>query len=115
MAEIWLLVCGFGRRAVPGQFWQAEPLSTDREGGATFGGMRRTAEILTTIVLFAIVMTVIGWGVNAAVPSVHAWLIEHLGQAGFWAGFIIVWLAAGAYAWHGHRPNAGKAGKAVGR
>ncbi len=75
--------------------------------------MRRWAEILTTLVLFAVVMTAIGWGVNASVPSLHAWLIDHLGQAGFWVGFIIIWLAAGIYALVGHRPNAGRAGKAA--
>ena len=74
--------------------------------------MRRAAEILTTLVLFAIVMTAIGWAANASAPAIGDWLSARIGEAGTWAVLIIVWLAAGAYAWRGHRP---KAGKAVGR
>ena len=72
-------------------------------------GMRRWAEPLTVIVVFAIVMTAIGWGVNAAVPNVDAWLVDHIGKAGAWTALVAVWLATGIYAWIGHRPKAGRA------
>lgn len=77
--------------------------------------MRRWAEILTTLVLFAIVMTAIGWALGATVPAGIDWLWGRIGGGAVWGILLTVWLAAGAYAWHGHRPKAGKAGKAAGR
>ena len=105
-------VCRFGATAVLGRFCQGEPLSTEREAEATFSGMRRTAEILTTLVLFAIVMAVIGWAVNASTPAVHEWLIAHVGHAGIWTFFVALWITGGVLF---YREKAGRAGKAVGR
>ncbi|MCJ2061906.1 hypothetical protein MKK63_04220 [Methylobacterium sp. J-088] len=62
-------------------------------------GMRRWAEPLTVIIVFAIVMTAIGWVLGATVPSVDAWLVERIGKAGVWAalGLVIVVGAIATY------------------
>ncbi|WP_267427368.1 hypothetical protein [Methylobacterium sp. GC_Met_2] len=77
--------------------------------------MRRAAEVLTTLILFAIVMTAIGWGVNATVPSGVDWVADRIGDLAFLGILGMIFIAAVAYAWRGHRPKAGRAGKAVGR
>lgn len=74
--------------------------------------MRRWAEILTTLVLFAIVMTAIGWGVNASTPAVDAWLVQNIGSFGVWVGLILLWLTGGVLL---YREKAGRAGRAAGR
>ncbi|WP_267428629.1 hypothetical protein [Methylobacterium sp. GC_Met_2] len=74
--------------------------------------MRRTAEILTTFVLFAIVMTAIGWGVSASTPTVDAWLVQHIGSSGVWIGLVLLWITGGVLL---YREKVGRAGKAVGR
>lgn len=74
--------------------------------------MRRAAEVLTTLVLFAIVMTAIGWGVNASVPASVDWLWDRVGGGAVWSVIISFWVIGGYLAWRGHRP---KAGKAIGR
>jgi phage-related holin len=71
--------------------------------------MRRWAEPLTVLIVFAVVMAAIGWGVNATVPSAIDTLVSHVGIIAAWSIFIVVWLAAGIYAWIGHRPKAGRA------
>lgn len=71
--------------------------------------MRRWAEILTTLVLFAIVMTAIGWGVNTSVPSAVDWLADRIGDVAVLAILGVIFIGATAYAWRGHRPKAGKA------
>lgn len=65
--------------------------------------MRRWPEILLTLVLFAAAMAVVSWVVNATVPSAHAWLIDHVGQAGFWLGLGALVIGAALYAWRDHR------------
>jgi hypothetical protein len=77
--------------------------------------MPRWLEILLTLVLFAIGMTVLSWVVNATVPDVHAWLISHLGQFGFWSGVIAFWVIGGYFAWKGHRPRKDSADRLEGR
>lgn len=74
--------------------------------------MRRTAEILTTLVLFAIVMAAIGWGANAAAPNIGDWLSARIGEGGIWAFFVLLWITGGVLL---YREKAGKVGKAVGR
>ena len=61
--------------------------------------MPRWLEITLTIVLFAALMGVAGVVVNATVPTVHGWLIEHIGQAGFWllGGMVVSAGAVAAY------------------
>ena len=78
-------------------------------GRAHLHEMRRWAEPLTVIVVFAVVMTAIGWMIRGGVEWSYPWVIDHIGRAGFWAIFLPVWLAAGVYAWRAHRPKAGKA------
>jgi hypothetical protein len=60
-------VCVFAPGPSPGLATRSERLSTERRGGTTFSGMRRAAEILTTLVLFAGVMSAIGWAAGAIV------------------------------------------------
>ncbi|MBE7245314.1 MAG: hypothetical protein INR63_10190 [Actinomycetospora chiangmaiensis] len=74
--------------------------------------MRRWPEILITLVLFAVVMSAIGWAAGASAPAIHAWLIDHIGQTGFWAFFVLLWITGGVLL---YREKAGKAGRAVGR
>jgi hypothetical protein len=74
--------------------------------------MRRWAEILTTLVLFAVVMTVLTWLVGAGVPAVDTWLVDHVGSAGVWVGLIALWITGGVLL---YREKAGRAGKAVGK
>ena len=76
--------------------------------------MRRPAEILTTLVVFSAVMAGIAWVVNASTPAVDAWLVERLGQAGFWVAIIAFWIVGGVIAYRGHRPAKGSAGKVDG-
>lgn len=71
--------------------------------------MRRTAEILTTLILFAIVMSAIGWGFNATIPAGIDWFWDRIGGGAVWGSLLVIWLAAGIYAWRGHRPKAGRA------
>ena len=77
--------------------------------------MRRPAEILTTLIVFAIVMAGIGWGLNATVPSVHEWLIASIGRIGAWALLVAILLTCAVIAWRGHRPTKGSAGNVRGR
>lgn len=59
--------------------------------------MRRWAEPLTVLIVFAIVMTALGWVLSATVPSFDAWLVGRIGKAGVWAvlGLIVI---VGAFA-----------------
>lgn len=61
--------------------------------------MRRTAEILTAFVVFAVVMTALGWGAHAAAPSVGDWLAARIGEAGVWLilGLIVIVGAIATY------------------
>lgn len=68
--------------------------------------MRRTAEILTTVILFAIVMTAIGWAASAAAPSIGDWLSARIGESGIWAGFVALWITGGVLL---YREKAGRA------
>ena len=74
--------------------------------------MRRTAEILTTLVLFAVVMAAIGWAANASAPGIGDWLSARIGEGGIWAFFVLLWITGGVLL---YREKAGKAGRAVGR
>ncbi|MCJ2134947.1 hypothetical protein MKK69_12885 [Methylobacterium sp. J-026] len=74
--------------------------------------MPRWLEVTLTIALFTMLMGIASIVVNATVPTVHAWLIDHIGQAGFWAFFVALWITGGVLL---YREKAGKAGKAVGR
>lgn len=77
--------------------------------------MRRWAEILTTLVLFAVVMTALGWSVNATVPHGVDWLADRIGDVAVLGILGMIFIAAVTFAWRGHRPKNGKAGRAVGR
>lgn len=71
--------------------------------------MPRWLEITLTLVLFAAGMAVVGWAVNASVPGAEGWLVEHVGNAGFWGLFTVLMIVCSYFAWRGHRPNAGRA------
>ena len=77
--------------------------------------MRRAAEVLTTLVLFAIVMTAIGWGVNATVPHGVDWVADRIGDVAVLGILGLIFIAAVAFAWRGHRPKDGRAGRAAGK
>lgn len=77
--------------------------------------MRRTAEILATLILFAVVMTAIGWALNATVPNGVDWVTDRIGDVAFLGILGVVFIVAAAIAWRGHRPKAGKTGRAAGR
>ncbi|QGY03569.1 DUF485 domain-containing protein [Methylobacterium mesophilicum SR1.6/6] len=77
--------------------------------------MRRWAEPLTILIVFAVVMTALGWVLSATVPSAIDRLISSVGILAAWGIFIVVWLAAGIYAWYAHRPKAGSAAGKYGR
>nr|WP_042669410.1 hypothetical protein [Methylobacterium sp. B34] len=68
--------------------------------------MRRTAEILTTLILFAVVMSALGWIVSASVPAVDAWLVERIGSMGIWIGLAALWITGGVLL---YREKAGRA------
>ncbi|MGU3407689.1 hypothetical protein [Methylobacterium brachiatum] len=74
--------------------------------------MRRWAEILTTLVLFAIVMTAIGWVASVSAPGIGDWLSARVGEGGIWALFVVLWITGGVLL---YREKAGRAGKAAGR
>lgn len=42
-----------------------------------------------TVVVFVLAMAAWGWVVEASVPAIHVWLVEHIGRAGIWAFFIV--------------------------
>ena len=77
--------------------------------------MPRWLEIALTLVLFTAGMAVLSWAVNASVPSVHAWLIDHMGHVGFWALFLLLMAVCAVIAWRGHRPTKGSAGNVRGK
>ncbi|MCJ2140430.1 hypothetical protein [Methylobacterium sp. E-066] len=74
--------------------------------------MRRWAEILTTLVLFAIVMSAIGWAANIGIEQAYPWVLSNIGHAGIWAFFVLLWITGGVLL---YRERAGRAGKAAGR
>jgi hypothetical protein len=74
--------------------------------------MRRTAEILTTLILFAAVMTALGWAARGGVEWAFPWLVEHVGLNAIWAALILLWATAGVLL---YREKAGKAGRAAGK
>lgn len=57
--------------------------------------MSRRVQIAVTLVLFTAVMAVWGMVVSAWTPDVHAWLLAHIGRAGIWAAFILIWVVGG--------------------
>ncbi|KQS85275.1 hypothetical protein MRF4_20620 [Methylobacterium radiotolerans] len=71
--------------------------------------MRRTAEILTTLILFAVVMSALGWALNVTVPQGVDWIADRIGDAAFLGILGVIFIAAVAFAWRGHRPKAGRA------
>ncbi|MCJ2055794.1 hypothetical protein MKL09_04435 [Methylobacterium sp. J-048] len=99
----------FQAGASPGPILMKAAAIDRMTGQGHLHGMRRWAEVLTTLVLFAIVMTAIGWAANASAPSVHAWAIDHVGQAGFWGFFVVLWITGGVLLYRE------KAGRAAGR
>lgn len=57
--------------------------------------MRRTAEILTTLVLFTAFMAALGWAASASAPTIGDWLSARVGEAGIWAFFVALWITGG--------------------
>jgi hypothetical protein len=74
--------------------------------------MRRWAEILTALVLFAVVMTALGWGARGGVEWAFPWLVEHVGLNAIWAALILLWVTGGVLL---YREKAAKAGRAAGK
>ena len=74
--------------------------------------MRRWAEILTTLVLFAVVMTGIGWVAREGVEQAYPWVLDSIGHAGIWTFFVLLWITGAILL---YREKAGRAGKAAGR
>lgn len=68
--------------------------------------MPRWALVTLTLVLFLLAMTAWGWVVNASVPTIHAWLLEHIGRGGLWVTLIAT-IVGGFYCAY----LSGKAGK----
>ena len=77
--------------------------------------MPRWLEILLTLVLFSAGMAVLSWAVNASVPAAGDWLSSKIGEAGIWLGIVAFWVIGGYFAWRGHRPRKGSAGRLEGR
>ncbi|MCJ2098633.1 hypothetical protein [Methylobacterium sp. E-046] len=99
-------VCRFVEVAVLSLSARSWRLSTEWRGRATFSGMLRWAEILTTLILFAIVMSAIGWAASATAPSVGDWLSARIGESGIWAFLVLLWITGGVLL---YREKAGKA------
>lgn len=68
--------------------------------------MLRWAEILTTLILFAVVMSAIGWAAHAGVENAYPWVLEHVGHVGIWAFFVALWITGGVLL---YREKAGRA------
>ncbi|MCJ2134457.1 hypothetical protein MKK69_10400 [Methylobacterium sp. J-026] len=73
--------------------------------------MPRWLEILLTLVLFAIGMAALSWAVNATLPAGVDWLWDRIGGVAVWVGIITFWIIGGFFAWKGHRPTKGSAGR----
>lgn len=67
--------------------------------------MPRWLYVLICLVLLTLVMSAWGWVVNASVPSVHAWLLDHIGHAGIWIFFAALWIWAGWTLYRGRKPK----------
>lgn len=61
--------------------------------------------MLVCLVAFTLVMGALSLVVNASVPSVHGWLIEHVGREVIWAFFIVLWAWAGWTLYRGRKPK----------
>jgi hypothetical protein len=77
--------------------------------------MPRWSEIILTLVLFAAGMAVLTWAVNASVPVGIDWLWERIGGAASWGVFLLIMVICAYFAWRGHRPRKGSAGRLEGR
>ncbi|MGU3330340.1 hypothetical protein ACLBXB_25785 [Methylobacterium mesophilicum] len=70
--------------------------------------MRRAAEILTTLLLFAIVMTAIGWAARGGIEWTFPWLLEHIGIAGIWAVLFVLLIIGGTAIYRSGKYAAGR-------
>jgi hypothetical protein len=77
--------------------------------------MLRWLEVLIILVLFSAGMTVLSWAVNASVPAGVDWLWDRIGGVAVWSGIVAFWVIGGYFAWLGHRPTKGSAGRLEGR
>jgi hypothetical protein len=59
--------------------------------------MRRWAEPLTILIVFAVVMTALGWIIRGGVEWSYPWVMDHIGHVGIWLilGLIVI---VGAFA-----------------
>ncbi len=57
--------------------------------------MRRTAEILTALILLVILMTAIGWAADGGVERAFPWLVKHVGLDAIWAMLVLLCVAGG--------------------
>lgn len=79
------------------------PHARAKHGSCYDRGMSRRLEIALTLVLFAIVMSVASWVVNATVPGFVDWLYGRIGVYATLALIAFVIVAAGAYGIYDHR------------
>jgi hypothetical protein len=59
--------------------------------------MIRFLQMLTTLVVFVVVMTLLGWAIRGGVDRSYPWVLAHIGHAGFFAIMGLV-IAVGAWA-----------------
>jgi hypothetical protein len=71
--------------------------------------MRRTAEILTALILLAVLMTAIGWAADGRVERAFPWLVEHIGLDEIWAILILLCVTGGVLLYR--EKGGGEAGK----
>ena len=85
--------------ASPGPILLKAPAIDRTTGQGHLHEMRRWAEPLTVLIVFAVVMTALGWGAHAAAPSVGDWLAARIGDAGVWAvlGLVVIVGAIATY------------------
>lgn len=65
--------------------------------------MPRWLEILLTLILFAVAMSALSWGVNAVVPGLADWTWDRIGGPAAWGILIVVLLGLALYAYRSHR------------
>ena len=57
--------------------------------------MRRTAEILTALILLVILMTAMGWAAGGGLAWAFSWLAEHVSLDAVWAMLVLLCAAGG--------------------
>ena len=77
--------------------------------------MPRWLEIALTLVLFAFGMAVLSWALHATVPNTVDWVADRIGDVAMLVIVAAVFMTTGFFAWRGHRPRKGSAGRLEGR